>query len=316
MLPLCCEEGIAVVPWSPLARGFLAGNRRPTDRGDTLRAKTDDLSHRYYYADADFGIAARVTELARRRGATPAQVALAWLLSKPGVTAPIVGASRLPHRRGGGRPVDRARRRRGEVFEECRQPHPVLDTLARLSAVTIGLSRQFPPIADSRQPRAEILNLAVTSFLRRAQHRNSARSGSGQAGVVQRLMMQNAALPSSPVGRRAEGAALGLVGLVRVPPIVFRWSAASGRRVGRRKLMLFTQTAASVSPLPRSSPRHPTVASIYALAAPRLGGRRVRSAGAQALVPMLVPRSTRQRITLNTSRPSDRVGRRPAIGGC
>jgi aryl-alcohol dehydrogenase (NADP+) len=127
MLPLCREEGIAVMPWSPLARGFLAGNRRPADRGDTLRAKTDDLSHRYYYADADFGIAARVTDLARRRGATPAQVALAWLLSKPGVTAPIVGASKLPH-------LDEAVAALSialdadevKFLEECYQPHPIL----------------------------------------------------------------------------------------------------------------------------------------------------------------------------------------------
>ena len=97
MLPLCREEGIGVIPWSPLARGFLAGNRRGEQRGETVRAQTDDFAHKLYYADTDFTIADRAAELAGRRGVKPTQVALAWLLAKPGVTAPIIGASKLPH---------------------------------------------------------------------------------------------------------------------------------------------------------------------------------------------------------------------------
>jgi len=97
MLPLCLEEGIGVIPWSPLARGFLAGNRRREDRGETIRARTDDYAQELYYADSDFTIAERVVEIAGRRGVKPTQIALAWLLAKPGVTAPIVGASKLPH---------------------------------------------------------------------------------------------------------------------------------------------------------------------------------------------------------------------------
>ena len=97
MLPLCREEGIGVIPWSPLARGFLAGNRRKEDRGETARAKSDDFAQEMYYADDDFAVAARVGEVAARLGVKPTQVALAWLFSKPGVTAPIVGASKLPH---------------------------------------------------------------------------------------------------------------------------------------------------------------------------------------------------------------------------
>jgi aryl-alcohol dehydrogenase (NADP+) len=96
MMPLCREEGIGVLPWSPLARGFLAGNRRKADRGETTRAKTDDFAAEMYYTDADFTIAGRTADLAARRGLKPAQIALAWLLSKPGVTAPIVGASKMP----------------------------------------------------------------------------------------------------------------------------------------------------------------------------------------------------------------------------
>ena len=95
MIPLCLEEGIGVIPWSPLARGFLAGNRRGADKGDTTRARTDDFAHRLYYADSDFQIVDRVVTVAKARGVAPAQIALAWLLRRPGVTAPIVGASKM-----------------------------------------------------------------------------------------------------------------------------------------------------------------------------------------------------------------------------
>jgi aryl-alcohol dehydrogenase (NADP+) len=97
MLPLCREEGIGIIPWSPLARGFLAGNRRKEDRGETARAKSDDFAQDMYYTDDDFAVAARVGEVADRVGVKPTQVALAWLFSKPDVTAPIVGASKMPH---------------------------------------------------------------------------------------------------------------------------------------------------------------------------------------------------------------------------
>jgi len=97
MLPLCREEAIAVIPWSPLARGFVMGNRRREDFGDTVRAKTDAFGHELYYQPCDFDVVDRITEVARRRGVSNAQVALAWVLGQPGITAPIVGASRMPH---------------------------------------------------------------------------------------------------------------------------------------------------------------------------------------------------------------------------
>ncbi|MDR3718556.1 MAG: aldo/keto reductase [Bryobacteraceae bacterium] len=97
MLPLCREEGIGVIPWSPLARGFLAGNRRPGDYGETVRAKTDEYAQKLYYQDSDFEVVNHVTEIAKRRGVPNAQVALAWLLAQPGVTSPIVGASKMAH---------------------------------------------------------------------------------------------------------------------------------------------------------------------------------------------------------------------------
>ena len=96
MLPLCAAEGIGVLPWSPLARGLLTRPREQTDA--TLRAKTDAFGRNLYGRDeGDVAVIDRVTEIARKRGVPNAQVALAWLLAQPGVTAPIVGASKAAH---------------------------------------------------------------------------------------------------------------------------------------------------------------------------------------------------------------------------
>jgi 1-deoxyxylulose-5-phosphate synthase len=99
MIPLCRAQGIGLIPWSPLARGFLAGNRRTASEGfgDTTRAKTDDYGQKLYYQESDFAVLERVTEIARRRGVPAAQIALAWVLHQPGVTAPIIGASKMQH---------------------------------------------------------------------------------------------------------------------------------------------------------------------------------------------------------------------------
>jgi aryl-alcohol dehydrogenase-like predicted oxidoreductase len=97
MLPLCADQGVAVLPYSPLARGVLAGNRTRQGERRTTRAGDDPLSDQRYNASADFEVAERVAEVAAEHGIPPAQVALAWLLSRPGVTAPIVGATRLGH---------------------------------------------------------------------------------------------------------------------------------------------------------------------------------------------------------------------------
>ena len=101
MLPLCRAEGIGIIPWSPLARGFLAGNRERADGpeakkgGETLRARTDEYARSLYYADSDFRVVDQVVEIARARGVTPAQIALAWILGQPGVTAPIIGVTKV-----------------------------------------------------------------------------------------------------------------------------------------------------------------------------------------------------------------------------
>ena len=97
MLPLCADQGVAVLPYSPLARGMLAGNRSRQGERRTARAGSDPLSDERYGTGADFDVADRVVAVAAERGVPPAQVALAWLLSRPGVTAPIVGATRLGH---------------------------------------------------------------------------------------------------------------------------------------------------------------------------------------------------------------------------
>ena len=98
MIPLCISEKVGITPWSPLARGFLAGTRkRGEGKGDTVRARTDDFAHTLYYKDSDFTVVERVTQIAQRRGVSNAQVALAWMLTRPGVTAPIVGASKMNH---------------------------------------------------------------------------------------------------------------------------------------------------------------------------------------------------------------------------
>ena len=97
MLPLCRAEGIGVIPFSPLARGFVVGNRRKEDLGETVRAKTDEFSRRQYYRPQDFAVVDRITDVAKNRGVSNARIALAWVLLQPGITAPIIGASKARH---------------------------------------------------------------------------------------------------------------------------------------------------------------------------------------------------------------------------
>ncbi len=95
MIPLCMDQGTAINPWSPLARGFIMGNRTREKGGETARARGDAFAHSMYYDEVDFAIADRVGEVAKRVGVSRAQVALAWMLTKPGVTSPIVGTTSL-----------------------------------------------------------------------------------------------------------------------------------------------------------------------------------------------------------------------------
>jgi aryl-alcohol dehydrogenase (NADP+) len=97
MLPYCRDAGIGVIPWSPLARGFLAGNRHQQGGGNTTRAQTDDFAKKLYYQGDDFAVADRLAETAKARDVPTMQMALAWVLSKPVITAPIIGASKPNH---------------------------------------------------------------------------------------------------------------------------------------------------------------------------------------------------------------------------
>ena len=97
MIPCCVDQGVALIPWSPLARGFFAGGRAKGEWGESQRAKTDTFGHSLYYREEDFVVAERVQEVAQRRGLSGSQVALAWVLSKPFITCPIIGASRMEH---------------------------------------------------------------------------------------------------------------------------------------------------------------------------------------------------------------------------
>ena len=127
MIPLCIDQGVGLIPWSPLARGFLAGNRKRDGGGDTARAKSDDYADEMYFRENDFTIIESVKKIAEKRSVTNAQIALAWMLNKSHITAPIIGASKMEH-------LDQAIAAldidlsEDEVssLEEAYQPHPVL----------------------------------------------------------------------------------------------------------------------------------------------------------------------------------------------
>jgi aryl-alcohol dehydrogenase-like predicted oxidoreductase len=97
MIPLCIDQGLGVIPWSPLARGMLTGSRKRGDLTVTARAQADDYAQKLYDDPQDWDVVDAVREVAGKRGAAMAEVALAWLLARPGVTAPIIGATKLEH---------------------------------------------------------------------------------------------------------------------------------------------------------------------------------------------------------------------------
>ena len=127
IIPLCLEEGLGLVPWSPLARGFLAGSRTRDGAKDTARARSDEYADRLYFRPEDFDVLEAAVAVAKERGVKPAQVALAWVLSRPGVAAPIVGATRLEHLDDAATAVD-LRLTDEEVarLEAPYRPHPIL----------------------------------------------------------------------------------------------------------------------------------------------------------------------------------------------
>ena len=127
MIPFCIDQGIGLVPWSPMARGFFAGNRSKGGGGETVRARSDPFADQLYFREEDFTVADRAREIAAEHNASGSQIALAWLLNKPHITAPIIGASKMEH-------LDQAiaaleiKLSADEIkrLEEPYQPHPVL----------------------------------------------------------------------------------------------------------------------------------------------------------------------------------------------
>ena len=129
MIPLCLQEGIGVVPWSPLARGILT-RPKPADAAfrsnQTARSATDAYSLELYDDPADWDIVDAVDRLSRERGSTMAEVALAWVLSRPGVVAPIIGATKLDHLDSAVRALDvRLTAAEHAVLNAPYRPHPV-----------------------------------------------------------------------------------------------------------------------------------------------------------------------------------------------
>jgi aryl-alcohol dehydrogenase (NADP+) len=127
MIPLCIDQGVGLIPWSPMARGFFGGNRNRQGGGETVRAQMDDFAATLYFRPEDFSVAERAWEVAKAHNVTGSQVALAWILSKPNVSAPIIGASKLEH-------LDQSiaaleislSPEEIKHLEEPYQPHPVL----------------------------------------------------------------------------------------------------------------------------------------------------------------------------------------------
>lgn len=127
MIPFCRETGVGLIPWSPLARGFLAGNRTKDKGGETARSKSDDFAHSMYYEDSDFKIVDRVSELARQHSVSNAQIALAWMLHKPGISAPIIGASKSYQLEEALKALDISLTADElKALEEPYRPHPIL----------------------------------------------------------------------------------------------------------------------------------------------------------------------------------------------
>jgi aryl-alcohol dehydrogenase (NADP+) len=129
MIPLACDQGVGLLPWSPLARGFLAGNRGRDDRsaGATARARTDEIALSLYYDDADFAVLEAVKALAQHKAVSNATLAYAWLLSRAGVTAPIVGASHVWQLEEAIKALDvTLTREECAALEAPYRPHPVL----------------------------------------------------------------------------------------------------------------------------------------------------------------------------------------------
>lgn len=127
MIPLCVDQGIGLIPWSPMARGFFAGNRKRGGGGETTRAKSDAFANQLYFREEDFAIAERTADVAKSHNATASQIALAWVLSKPYIAAPIIGSSKIEHLDQAIAALDiKLSEEEVKQLEQSYQPHPIL----------------------------------------------------------------------------------------------------------------------------------------------------------------------------------------------
>jgi aryl-alcohol dehydrogenase (NADP+) len=127
MIPLCIDQGIGLIPWSPLARGFFAGDRKRGGGGETVRSNTDPFGNSLYFREEDFTVAEGVADMAKARGVSSSQIALAWVLSKPYVSAPIIGATKMDHLEQAIASLEiRLSEEDLKKLEEAYRPHPVL----------------------------------------------------------------------------------------------------------------------------------------------------------------------------------------------
>jgi aryl-alcohol dehydrogenase (NADP+) len=127
MIPLCKDQGIALIPWSPMARGFFSGNRKPGGGGETTRAQSDPFANDMYFREEDFVVVDRAAEVAKTRGVTASQIALAWVLNKAYIASPIIGSSKIDHLDQAIAALDiKLSEEEIKRLEEPYQPHPIL----------------------------------------------------------------------------------------------------------------------------------------------------------------------------------------------
>lgn len=127
MIPLCIDSGVGLIPWSPMARGFFAGDRKRGGGGGTARSQNDPFANQLYFREEDFKVAERVQEIARERGVSGSQIALAWVLSKAYIAAPIIGSSKEAQLDQAIAALDiKLSDEEVKRLEEFYQPHPVL----------------------------------------------------------------------------------------------------------------------------------------------------------------------------------------------
>ncbi|MHA1989488.1 MAG: aldo/keto reductase [Candidatus Hodarchaeales archaeon] len=127
MIPLCQDQEIGIIPWSPLGRGFLSGKYKRNEDPNSLRAKSDGMLKDRYFQQQDFDVVERVEELAQEKGVSPSQISLAWLYSKDYITAPILGATKIEHLEQAVEALEIPLSDKDiERLEEPYKPHPIL----------------------------------------------------------------------------------------------------------------------------------------------------------------------------------------------